>query len=112
MENIVIEKSELSKIITEHTNKLNNMKDALSRWDDEKWTDAEIRDYSNSIRILASILSDLNNIQEKQIKEIKNNDDEIGLYESFIDEFTDAGGQIKRCNADGIFNWFANKLWR
>lgn len=77
----------------------------------KKWTDAEIRDYSNSIRILASIISDLNNIQEKQIKEIKT-DDEIGLYERFIDEFTDTEGQMKRCNADGIFNWFANNLWR
>ena len=112
METKMIEKSELSKIIDAHTVKLNNMKVNLSHYDVEMCSDAEIRDCENSIRILASILSDLNNIQERTIKEIKTNDDEIGLYEHFIDEFTDTEDQMKRCNADAIFNWFANKLWR
>jgi len=36
-------------------------------------------------------------------------DDEIALYEKFLDEFTDKDGLMKPCNPDAIFNW---KLWR
>ena len=39
-------------------------------------------------------------------------DDEIALYEKFLDEFTDKDGLMKPCNPDAIFNWFGWKLWR
>lgn len=47
-------------IVKTHTEKLNTMKDNLSRWEEERWTDAEIRECENMIKTLASILSDLN----------------------------------------------------
>jgi hypothetical protein len=47
-------------IVDAHTKKLNIMKDNLSRWEEERWTDAEMRECENMIKILASILSDLN----------------------------------------------------
>lgn len=47
-------------IIAKHTEKLNNIKDNLSRWEEEQWSDAEMKDAENQIRVLASILSDLN----------------------------------------------------
>ena len=47
-------------IVKTHTEKLNIMKDNLSRWEEELWTDAEIRECENMIKTLASILSDLN----------------------------------------------------
>ena len=40
------------------------------------------------------------------------NDDEIGLYEKFLDEFTDKDGVMKPCNPDAVFNWFGWQLWR
>lgn len=39
-------------------------------------------------------------------------DDEIGLYERFLDEFTDKDGVMKPCNPDAVFNWFGWQLWR
>ena len=39
-------------------------------------------------------------------------DEEVGLYERYLDEFTDAEGKLKPCNPDAIFNWIANKVWR
>ena len=39
-------------------------------------------------------------------------DDEIGLYEKFLDEFTDKEGLMKPCNPDAIFNLFGWQLWR
>ncbi len=39
-------------------------------------------------------------------------DQEIALYERFLDEFTDKDGLMKPCNPDAIFNWFGWKLWR
>jgi len=39
-------------------------------------------------------------------------EEEIGLYEKFLDEFTDKNGMMKPCNPDAIFNWFAWKVWR
>jgi hypothetical protein len=47
-------------IVKTHTEKLNVMKDNLSRWEEERWTDAEMRECENMIKTLASILSDLN----------------------------------------------------
>ena len=47
-------------IVKTHTDKLNIMKDNLSRWEEERWTDAEMRECENMIKTLASILSDLN----------------------------------------------------
>ena len=47
-------------VIKTQTEKLNIMKDNLSRWEEERWTDAEMRECENMIKILASILSDLN----------------------------------------------------
>ena len=47
-------------IVKTHTEKLNIMKDNLSRWEEEQWTDAEMRECENMIKTLASILSDLN----------------------------------------------------
>ena len=38
--------------------------------------------------------------------------DEIGLYEKFLDEFTDKERLMKPCNPDAIFNWFGWQLWR
>ena len=39
-------------------------------------------------------------------------DEEIALYERFLDEFTDKEGLMKPCNPDAIFNWFGWQLWR
>lgn len=39
-------------------------------------------------------------------------DKEIGLYEKFLDGFTNKDGVMKRCNPDAIFNFFANNVWR
>lgn len=39
-------------------------------------------------------------------------DKEIGLYEKFLDSFTDEEGIMKPCNPDAIFNFFANNVWR
>lgn len=39
-------------------------------------------------------------------------EDEISLYEKFLDDFCDKEGILKPCNPDAIFNWFAWKLWR
>ena len=39
-------------------------------------------------------------------------DDEIALYEKFLDEFTDSDGLMMPCNPDAIFNWFGWQLWR
>lgn len=39
-------------------------------------------------------------------------DDEIALYEIFLDEFADSEGRLKYCNPDAIFNWFGWQLWR
>jgi hypothetical protein len=39
-------------------------------------------------------------------------DEEIALYEKFLDEFTDKEGLMKPCNPDAIFNWFGWQLWR
>lgn len=47
-------------IVKTHTEKLNVMKDNLSRWEEERWADAEMRECENMIKTLASILSDLN----------------------------------------------------
>lgn len=47
-------------VVETHTEKLNIMKDNLSRWEEERWTDAEVRECESMIRTLASILSDLN----------------------------------------------------
>lgn len=47
-------------IIKNHTEKLNIMKDNLSRWEEERWTDSEVRECERMITTLASILSDLN----------------------------------------------------
>lgn len=47
-------------IVKTHTEKLNIMKDNLSRWEEERWTDAEMQECENMIKTLASILSDLN----------------------------------------------------
>ena len=50
----------IRSIVKTHTEKLNIMKDNLSRWEEERWTDAEMRECENMIKTLASILSDLN----------------------------------------------------
>jgi len=47
-------------IIKMHTEKLNTMKTNRGRYEEEKWTDAEIQECDRMIAILASILSDLN----------------------------------------------------
>jgi len=51
-------------IIKIHTEKLNAMKENQSHWDKERWTDTEMRECENMIKILASILSDLNRALE------------------------------------------------
>lgn len=38
-------------------------------------------------------------------------DDEIALYEQYIDKFYTVDGKLKPCNPDAIFNWFKYKLW-
>lgn len=50
----------VKNIIAKHIKKLNNIKENLSRWEEEQWTDAEMKDAENQIKVLASILSDLN----------------------------------------------------
>lgn len=52
--------TEIRAIIKTHTDKLNIMKDNLSRWEEERWTESEMRECESMIKILASILSDLN----------------------------------------------------
>lgn len=47
-------------IIDAHTDKLDTMKANRAKWEEEKWTDAEIQECDRMIGILASILSDLN----------------------------------------------------
>ncbi len=37
-------------------------------------------------------------------------DEEIALYEHYLDEFCDADCKLKSCNPDAIFNWFKNKI--
>lgn len=37
-------------------------------------------------------------------------DEEIALYEHYLDEFCDADCKLKSCNPDEIFNWFKNKI--
>jgi len=34
----------------------------------------------------------------------------IGLFEKFLDEFTDDDVKMKPCNPDTVFNWFINNL--
>jgi hypothetical protein len=48
------------EVIKKHTEKLNTMKNNMSRWEEEQWTNAEMSECENLIRTLASILSDLN----------------------------------------------------
>lgn len=52
----------IKKVVEKHTEKLNIMKENLSRCDEEKWSDIEIAGCVTEIRILAAILSDLNKI--------------------------------------------------
>lgn len=52
--------NKIHDVIKTHTKKLNTMKDNLSRWEEEEWTDAEFFECQSSIQTLASILSDLN----------------------------------------------------
>ena len=47
-------------IIDSHTAKLNIMKDNRARWEEEGWTDSEMRESEIAINTLAAILSDLN----------------------------------------------------
>ena len=54
--------AEIQNIIDKHTEKLNNMKANRAKWEEEKWTDAQIQECDNMIRLLASILSDLNGL--------------------------------------------------
>lgn len=55
-----METTTIKGIISKHTEKLNTIKRNLSRWEEEQWTDEEMHNAENQIRILASILSDLN----------------------------------------------------
>lgn len=48
-------------VVKVHTEKLNLMKDNLTRWEEEGWTDSDVSECENMIKILSSILSDLNN---------------------------------------------------
>ncbi len=58
--------TEIQNIIDKHTILLNNMKDNRAKWEEEKWTDAQIQECDNMIRLLASILSDLNKALHKE----------------------------------------------
>lgn len=52
-------------------------------------------------------------IAENQKTSIKlTSDERIGLYENFLNEFTDENNYMKPCNVDAVFNWFGWKLWR
>lgn len=58
--------AEIHNIIDKHTEKLNNMKANRAKWEEEKWTQAEIQECDNMIQLLASILSDLNKAFPKE----------------------------------------------
>lgn len=47
-------------IVEKHTEKLNTMKANRAKWEEEKWTDAEIYECDRLIAQLAEILSELN----------------------------------------------------
>ena len=51
-------------------------------------------------------------LNEKGVRCNLSKDDEIALYEKFLDYFTDKDGLLKPCNPDAIFNWFSWQLWR
>ena len=53
-------KPAIRAIVEAHTEKLATMKDNLSRWEEEKWSDSEVQECERMIKTLASILSDLN----------------------------------------------------
>ncbi len=46
-------------IYNHHKTKLENMKENRSRWEEERWSDDEVRSVDEQIVLLASILSDL-----------------------------------------------------
>ena len=50
----------VSAIVEKHTDKLNTMKANRAKWEEEKWTDAEIQECDRLIAQLAEILSELN----------------------------------------------------
>lgn len=50
----------IRSIVDKHTLKLNNFKASRAKWEEQRWTDAEIQEVDKAIQILAEILSDLN----------------------------------------------------
>lgn len=54
----IIEKVKL--IFDRHKTKLNNLKENRSKWEEQKWTDADVSSADEQIKLLAEILSDLN----------------------------------------------------
>lgn len=58
----VIKLSSLNIVIEKHKRLLNNMKDNLSKHEEEQWTESEIKECKSMIKTLAYILSDLNSL--------------------------------------------------
>lgn len=51
-------------VFKKHKDKLNTIKDNLSRSDEENWSSSDIRESERMIKLLAEILSDLNKIKD------------------------------------------------
>lgn len=50
----------IRNIVNKHTLKLNNLKASRAKWEEQKWTDADLQEVDRAIQLLAEILSDLN----------------------------------------------------
>ena len=77
---------EIQNIIDKHTEKLNNMKANRAKWEEEKWTDAQIQECDNMIQLLASILSDLNKVMLKD-SEVDTKTQKISRIKEIIGEW-------------------------
>ena len=83
---------EVRNIIDKYTVRLNNMKADRALADEEKWTDAQVQECDNQIRLLASILSDLNKVVPKESSDTKNKE--------VIQLFLDAEEELRNGNDD------------
>lgn len=55
-------KEKLQLIFDKYKNRLNIMKDNMSRWEEENWSYSDIQECDRMITSLASVLSDINKL--------------------------------------------------
>lgn len=55
-------KKMIDPIIQKHKDRLKTIKENLSHWEEEGWSEADIKESEKMIKVLASILSDLNKV--------------------------------------------------